>query len=778
MPAGGSGTQQAIDIVIRSRGAARTSREIGILGGNSRVAARGVGLLTRALGALGVALSIRELVQLADSFTLITNQVRLVTSSTEELVRVQRSLFEVAQSTRAPLEASAILFRRLALNADQLGLSSDELVGIVESVNQSVAITGATAREAFAGLIQLSQGLASGELRGEELRSVFEQLPGLARAIAAGLGVTIGELRELGFAGELTAEQVVRAIQSQAPQIAEEFEKVRPTIGQAFTTLNNALLQTVGTIDQAFSSTTTFSTEVVELSKTLDQTLISAFADVIDASASLIDVSADVVEVLESIGLTAGSVTGTLITLFQAGGGLVSAIETGVQAVRTGLLTVQLGLNLAAGLIDEEAFGRAQETLNRLNRAQIDLEASSQRTNDALVDLRDNLPVNFSDVFDPADADRASRGLREFAQDARRVSDEVRALADREGLDLGGDGEAPPPPPARPARTEDQADALEELIDLQQDLNRERLEAIDPLLGEIDAIDEQIQKVQELEVAEMDRARQSSIIRQLEVNRNNLLDGLLSGLQQEQGLVERIEARLAILRSLDRDRADDLQRQLDTLRKQDSVVDRIADGQDLLVDINDAIQEEAPNLGKTLSSILSDGLSGAFGASLRGEAFDFSEFFADVLEQQVQNALKRAFSQVENLINDVVGDAAGGLGGDGFAALAGAAAIGGALLAGGLRDTQSDIEQGAESAVDRIERVRGVVAGPTDIPIFQVGDAISDAFVPVVAELRENNALTQDILTAIRTLRLSGVADADILDQILQSEANASSSLA
>ena len=110
----------------------------------------------------------------------------------------------------------------------------------------AIITSGASATEASAGLIQFSQGLASGTLRGDELRSVLEQLPRLARAIADGLGITVGELRELGSAGALTGEQVLRAIQSQAGQIAKEFAEIDRTAAQAFTQLESAFLRAAG----------------------------------------------------------------------------------------------------------------------------------------------------------------------------------------------------------------------------------------------------------------------------------------------------------------------------------------------------------------------------------------------------------------------------------------------------------------------------------------------------------------------------------------------------
>src|SRR5690606_25544623 len=114
-----------------------------------------------------------------------------------------------------------------------LGIANAELIDLTRTVNQAIQISGATAAESSAGIVQFAQALASNRLGGDELRSVLEQMPRLARALADGLGVTIGELRALAKEGKLTTDAIVGALQSQAPKIAEEFAKVKPTVASA-----------------------------------------------------------------------------------------------------------------------------------------------------------------------------------------------------------------------------------------------------------------------------------------------------------------------------------------------------------------------------------------------------------------------------------------------------------------------------------------------------------------------------------------------------------------
>ena len=157
--------------------------------------------LGTAIAALGVVVLTKKLINQVSVYQSLTNKLKLVTSGTEQLAQVQESLFDVAQDTRASYEATIDLYSRLARSTEQLGLSQTDLLGITEAVNQAVAISGVQAASASAALFQLGQGLAADALRGQELNSVMEQTPRLARAIADGLGVEIGALRDLAAEG-------------------------------------------------------------------------------------------------------------------------------------------------------------------------------------------------------------------------------------------------------------------------------------------------------------------------------------------------------------------------------------------------------------------------------------------------------------------------------------------------------------------------------------------------------------------------------------------------
>lgn len=227
-------------------------------------------VLRNAFAGIASALALRQIADYADQFTQLQNRLRVVTDSQRELTRATEDLFAVADRTRSAVGGTVELYSRLSLATRDLGVSSEALLSITESVNQAIILSGASTAEAQNGLIQFSQGLASGALRGDELRSVLEQLPIVADVIAKELGVTRGALRTLGAEGAITAEVILRAFANAEDELATGFAKTVPTLGQSFTVLRNAAVQTFGGLNESIGATGAVSTGLVTLADNLD----------------------------------------------------------------------------------------------------------------------------------------------------------------------------------------------------------------------------------------------------------------------------------------------------------------------------------------------------------------------------------------------------------------------------------------------------------------------------------------------------------------------------
>lgn len=237
---------------------------------------------------LAAAFSVREVMRAAESYTNLTNRLRLVTEGAEGLARAQEDVFRIAQASRQPLSETAELYQRIAQNQKELGLTSEEVGRITETISKSLAVSGTSAASAAGAMVQLGQAFASGALRGDELNSVLESAPALAQALAKGLGVTVGQLRALGQEGSLTAKNVVEALQAQGEEMDKAFESLAPTISSALTTVSSAFTQMIGKMDSASGSSSGLAEALMEVAKLLqDPDTIEGLSDLASGLATL-----------------------------------------------------------------------------------------------------------------------------------------------------------------------------------------------------------------------------------------------------------------------------------------------------------------------------------------------------------------------------------------------------------------------------------------------------------------------------------------------------------
>lgn len=232
---------------------------------------KGLLSLNKVIGALSLTALTSQLVKYADEFTNINNRLRLSTNSTQELITAQKELFKISQGTRVSFSSSAELYSKLKTSTDNLNISQERLLKITQTINKAGLLGGGSVESVNAALVQLGQGLASGTLRGDELNSVLENTPRLARAIAEGMNVPLGKIRELAGEGKITAETIIKALESQGIAIDKEFEKVGATIGQAMQTVSNSILFAVGTLDEGTGASKSFADSIMSLSKLIDE---------------------------------------------------------------------------------------------------------------------------------------------------------------------------------------------------------------------------------------------------------------------------------------------------------------------------------------------------------------------------------------------------------------------------------------------------------------------------------------------------------------------------
>ncbi|MGF6212325.1 tape measure protein [Comamonas sp. 4034] len=229
------------------------------------------GVLARGLAIIGVSATVGEFIKMADASTNVASKLKLVTNSSAELQTVQAELFKSAQSSRVNYVELVGTYAQMARATKELNVSQKDMLAITQTISQAVTVSGGSAQAAQAALVQLSQGFASGTLRGEELNSVMEQTPRLAMAIAQGMGVSVGELRKLGSEGKLSAEAVVEALKKSASSVERDFSQMTVTVEQASTNVANSLTRLVGSFDQATGATGALASGMQYLSRTMDE---------------------------------------------------------------------------------------------------------------------------------------------------------------------------------------------------------------------------------------------------------------------------------------------------------------------------------------------------------------------------------------------------------------------------------------------------------------------------------------------------------------------------
>ena len=223
----------------------------------------------------------------SDSLVNLENRIALVTGRGKALDKTMNDLFKIAKRTRGDIGGSAETFNRFGIALKGSGKSAEEILRAVESVNKAVAISGSGAESARAALFQLGQGLASGQLRGQELNSVLEQAPRLAGAIADEMGKPLGALRKLAEQGEVTTDVVFNALINQAGQLSKEFETMEGTSEQAFSVMKDQIGRVTGEISAALNITGAFTQRFNAISDSLEKNRVSIVSGVVGSVQSI-----------------------------------------------------------------------------------------------------------------------------------------------------------------------------------------------------------------------------------------------------------------------------------------------------------------------------------------------------------------------------------------------------------------------------------------------------------------------------------------------------------
>lgn len=191
---------------------------------------------------IGGMMGLKKVFDLSDELTQTTARLNMMNDGLQTTEELQNMIFASAQRSRGAYQATADAVSKMGIMAGDAFSSNAELVAFVEQLNKQFTIAGTSQEGISAAMLQLTQAMGSGVLRGEELNSVFEQAPTIIQAIADYLDVPIGQIRAMAQEGQLSADVVKNAMLSAADETNAKFESMPKTIGQVWQSIKNQAL--------------------------------------------------------------------------------------------------------------------------------------------------------------------------------------------------------------------------------------------------------------------------------------------------------------------------------------------------------------------------------------------------------------------------------------------------------------------------------------------------------------------------------------------------------
>ncbi|HAT4392796.1 TPA: tape measure protein [Citrobacter freundii] len=254
------------------------------------------GFLKTGLTAIASAIAVSQVVEYgkrfleaADAMSQMQARIERLTGSAAAATQTMQGLMRISSATGGSLQDTAKLWETLSTALRDTGATNGQIIQLTETLQKIGRIGGSSTEEMANALRQFGQSISSGTIRAEEFNSILEQMPELARQIAAGMGVSVGELRQLMLDGKLTAEDALNAIQKQTGSVNAEFEKLPRTLSQANTALTNSFLSMIDSVNQATGASSGMVTVIDSLTAALDRLAgkaISADAQISDLNST------------------------------------------------------------------------------------------------------------------------------------------------------------------------------------------------------------------------------------------------------------------------------------------------------------------------------------------------------------------------------------------------------------------------------------------------------------------------------------------------------------
>lgn len=234
--------EQQVTRNIRQSTQAEQQLNASIRGGNDALDDM-VGKAKNLAATIGASVGLKKLIELSDQMTSTTARLNFIVDDGGSVKALEAKIMASAQRSRAAYLDTASAIASMGANAGAAFTSNDELIAFMEQVNKQFVIGGASAQGQAAAMLQLTQAMAAGALRGEELNSILENAPGIARAIEQYMGIAEGSIKSYAEKGAVSATVVKNALLSIADETNAKFNGMAMTWGQVWTQMGNIALK-------------------------------------------------------------------------------------------------------------------------------------------------------------------------------------------------------------------------------------------------------------------------------------------------------------------------------------------------------------------------------------------------------------------------------------------------------------------------------------------------------------------------------------------------------
>lgn len=374
---------------------------------------------------------LNEMKKLADTWQESLNKIKSAGVSEAFSGAVANEIADIATRSRTGFAEVADLYARLTRTGKEFGATQGEIAVATETVAKALKISGASASETQATLVQLGQALGSGRLQGDELRSILENAPVVAQAIAKEFGVAIGQLKDLGSEGKLVSDRVFKALVSAQPDIEAAFAKTQASISDSFTLLQNAALKFVGNSKQMGAAAQAASASIQFLAKNIDGVATAAAA--VGAVVASRLVAQGLAPMVAQIGasVTAATAASTAITAIgvraQLAATSVAALRGALALVGGPLGAAILGTAGVVAYLSSEA-GKGKESTDRYAEALKQLRPAADAAKEGVRAVGEEVAETSRRMRDAA-ADGYRQKLKQDSEEARNLETTIRSAA-------------------------------------------------------------------------------------------------------------------------------------------------------------------------------------------------------------------------------------------------------------------------------------------------------------------------------------------------------------